>query len=117
MWFSKSSEELLKEFSTNSVTGLTSSEVEEKKKKYGLNKFATKKPKTKIQMFFSQLQDILIYILIVAGILSAVVGEVSDTIIIGIVILINAIVGMIQEAKAEKALDALKQLSTPKAIV
>ncbi|WP_291561569.1 MULTISPECIES: cation-translocating P-type ATPase [unclassified Clostridium] len=117
MWFSKSSEEVLKEFQTNSITGLTSKEVEEKKKQFGLNKFATKKPRTKIQMFFSQLQDILIYILIAAAILSAVVGEVSDTIIIGVVILINAIVGMVQEAKAEKALDALKQLSTPKAIV
>lgn len=117
MWFSKSSEEVLKEFQTNSITGLTSKEVEQKKKQFGLNKFATKKPRTKIQMFFSQLQDILIYILIAAAILSAVVGEVSDTIIIGVVILINAIVGMVQEAKAEKALDALKQLSTPKAIV
>lgn len=117
MWFNKSVEDLAANFNSNLDTGLSKSQVEQARAKYGLNKFATKKPKTKLQMFFAQLNDMMIYILIVAAILSAMVGEVSDTIIILIVILINAIVGMIQEAKAEKALDALKELSTPKALV
>lgn len=118
MYFNETSEEVVKKFNTNSVTGLTSSQVKEHTEKYGLNKLATKKAKTKLQLFLAQLNDILIYILIVAAVLSVVVGhEIGDAIIIGIVILVNAFVGMIQEAKAEKALDALKQLSTPKAIV
>ncbi len=118
MYFNDSSENVLRKFNTNEVTGLSTAQVKEMKEKYGLNKLATKKRKTKVQIFISQLNDILIYILIVAAILSIVVGkEFSDAIIIGIVILINATVGMVQESKAEQALDALKQLSTPKAIV
>ncbi|MEG1254792.1 cation-translocating P-type ATPase [Clostridium sp.] len=118
MYFNDSSEDVISNFNTNPTTGLTSAQVEEMKGKYGLNKLASKKKKTKVQLFFAQLNDILIYILIVAAILSVVVGkEFSDAIIIGIVILVNATVGMIQESKAEKALDALKELSTPKAIV
>lgn len=118
MYFNDSSENVLKSFNTDEKTGLTTNQVNELKEKYGPNKLASKKRKTKLQIFMSQLNDILIYILIVAAILSIVVGkEFSDAIIIGIVILINATVGMIQESKAEQALDALKQLSTPKAIV
>lgn len=117
MWFNKTTEDVLTLLNSNLDNGLSSEQVEDHKSKYGLNKFTTKKPKTKVQMFFAQLNDMMIYILLVAAILSAVVGETSDSIIILIVILINAIVGMIQEAKAEKALDALKELSTPKALV
>ena len=117
MWFKKSIGDVIKDLNSNLDIGLTSSQVTEQRAKYGLNKFSTKKSKTKLQMFFAQLNDIMIYILIIAAILSFLVGEVSDTIIIAIVILINAIVGMIQESKAEKALEALKELSTPKALV
>ena len=118
MYFNDSIDDVISKFNTNPDTGLTSSQVEEIRSKYGSNKLASKKKKTKVQLFFAQLNDILIYILIVAAILSVVVGkEISDAIIIGIVILVNATVGMIQESKAEKALDALKELSTPKAIV
>lgn len=118
MYFNDSIDDVIGKFNTNPDTGLTSSQVEEIRSKYGSNKLASKKKKTKVQLFFAQLNDILIYILIVAAILSVVVGkEISDAIIIGIVILVNATVGMIQESKAEKALDALKELSTPKAIV
>ncbi len=118
MYFNDSIDDVIGKFNTNPDTGLTSSQVEEIRSKYGSNKLASKKKKNKVQLFFAQLNDILIYILIVAAILSVVIGkEISDAIIIGIVILVNATVGMIQESKAEKALDALKELSTPKAIV
>lgn len=118
MYFNDSSEDVISKFNTNPSTGLTSTQVEEMKAKYGLNKLASKKKKTKIQLFMAQLNDILIYILIIAAVLSVVVAkEYSDAIIIAIVILVNATVGMVQESKAEKALDALKELSTPKAII
>ncbi|MEG2353453.1 MAG: cation-translocating P-type ATPase [Clostridium sp.] len=117
MWFSKKPEDILKELNTNPILGLTSSEVDSRKEKYGLNKLTSKKGKTIIQLFFAQLNDILIYVLIAAALISGFLGEISDAIIIAIVIIINAIVGIVQESKAEKALDALKELSTPKALV
>jgi len=117
MWFNKSTEDVLKELEVNSTTGLSEKEVIERREKYGLNELVTKKPKTLIRIFLSQLNNIMIYILIGATLISGFIGEISDAIIIGIVILINAIVGVIQESKAEKALDALKKLSTPKALI
>ncbi len=117
MFFNKTIEEVLKELDVNPVTGLSQKETELRKEKFGLNQLETKKPKTLLAMFFAQLNDILIYILIAAAIISALLGETSDAIIIAIVIIINATVGIIQESKAEKALDALKKLSTPKAVV
>jgi len=117
MFFNKTIEEVLKELGTNKVTGLSEKETELKREEFGLNQLTTKKPKTLISMFFAQLNDILIYILLAAAVISAILGETSDAVIIAIVIIINATVGIIQESKAEKALDALKKLSTPKAVV
>ena len=117
MFFNKSIEEVLKELDSNPITGLSQNQTELKREKFGLNQLAIKKPKTLIALFFAQLNDILIYILLAAAVISALLGETSDAIIIAIVIFINATVGIIQESKAEKALDALKKLSTPKAVV
>ncbi|MBW9145351.1 cation-translocating P-type ATPase [Clostridium sp. CM028] len=117
MFFNKTIEEVLKELGSNPLTGLSQKETALKREKFGLNELESKKPKTLISMFFSQLNDILIYILIAAAVISALLGETSDAVIIAIVIVINATVGIIQESKAEKALDALKKLSTPKAVV
>jgi Ca2+-transporting ATPase len=117
MFFNKTIEEALNELDASPITGLSEKETELRKEKFGLNQLASKKPKTLISMFFAQLNDMLIFVLIAAAIVSALLGEVSDAIIIAIVIIINATVGIIQESKAEKALDALKKLSTPKAVV
>lgn len=117
MWFSKTSETVLKELNSNISTGLSDEEAKKRLSEYGPNRLSTKKKKTLLQLFISQLADVMIYILFGAAIISAMVGEISDSIIILIVIFINAIIGVIQESKAEKALEALKELSTPKAIV
>lgn len=117
MWFNKTSEETLKELNVDSQLGLTLEEVKKRTEQYGPNKLNAKKQKSILKLFFEQLNDILIYILLAAAIVSGVLGEISDAIIIAIVIIINAVVGVIQEAKAEKALEALKQLSNPKALV
>ncbi|EHQ87795.1 calcium-translocating P-type ATPase, PMCA-type [Desulfosporosinus youngiae] len=117
MWFNQSTEDVLKELEVNSSTGLSENDVIKRRETYGLNELVTKKPKTLIRIFLSQLNNIMIYILIGAALISGFIGEISDAVIIGIVILINAIVGVIQESKAEKALDALKKLSTPKALI
>lgn len=117
MLYSKKIEEILDNFNTDPNNGLTSEEVQNRREKYGLNKLITQKKQTLLQMLISQINDILIYILIGAAIISAIVGEISDSIIIAIIIILNAVIGVIQESKAEKSLEALKSLSTPKAIV
>lgn len=117
MWFEKSNEEVLKELSTDQHNGLTSQEVEKRKEKYGLNMLEGKKPKTMMRMFFEQLNDPMIFILLGAALISGFMGEISDAVIIAVVIILNAVIGIIQESKAEKALDALKKMSTPKAVV
>jgi Ca2+-transporting ATPase len=117
MWFNKNLTEIYEELNIDPVKGLSKEEVEIRKNKYGLNKLAAKKKKSFLQLLFAQLNNILIYILLGAAIISALLGEISDAIIIFIVIVINAVVGLIQESKAEKALEALKKLSTPKAVV
>lgn len=117
MWFVKSKDEVIKELQVNALQGLASEDAKNRLSKYGENKLTAKKSKSLVQLFFAQLNDAMIYILLGAALISGILGEVSDAIIIAIVILINAIVGLIQESKAEKALEALKKLSTPKAIV
>lgn len=117
MWFNKSSEEIIKELSSNVINGLSSADAKLILKKNGPNKLQGKKKKSTFQLFLSQINDAMIYILLVAAVISAIVGEISDAIIILIVIFVNAIIGVIQESKAEKALEALKSMSTPKALV
>ena len=117
MWYKKSKNEILKELDLDEKNGLSSNEALRRLEKYGKNKLETKKKKTLFKQFLSQLKDVMIYILIIAAIISAFLGEISDALIILLVIIINAVIGVIQESKAEKALDALKELSTPKALV
>lgn len=117
MWFNKSSDEIINEFNSNILNGLSSEEAKIRLEKIGENKLTSKKKKTLVALFLSQLNDVMIYILIIAAIISVIMGEISDSIIILIVISINALIGVVQESKAEKALESLKKLSTPKAIV
>ena len=117
MWYKKSKNEILQELDVDEKNGLSSTEALIRLEKYGKNKLETKKKKTLFKQFLSQLKDVMIYILIIAAIISAFLGEISDALIILLVIIINAVIGVIQESKAEKALDALKELSTPKALV
>lgn len=117
MWYKKSKNEILKELDVDEKNGLSSNEALRRLEKYGKNKLVTKKKKTLFKQFLSQLKDVMIYILIIAAIISAFLGEISDALIILLVIIINAVIGVVQESKAEKALDALKELSTPKALV
>ncbi|MBS5969548.1 MAG: calcium-transporting P-type ATPase, PMR1-type [Clostridium perfringens] len=117
MWYKKSKNEILKELDVDEKNGLSSNEALRRLEKYGKNKLVTKKKKTLFKQFLSQLKDVMIYILIIAAIISAFLGEISDALIILLVIIINAVIGVVQESKAEKALDALKELSTPKVLV
>lgn len=116
-WYSKTIQEITEELSTNIESGLTSQEAENRLKQYGPNKFQEGEKTSIWKMLWEQINSILIWILIVAAIISAFVGEITDAIIIFIVIALNAIIGIVEESKAEKALEELKKMSTPKAIV
>ena len=116
-WFNKTVEEVEKELGTSADKGLNQNQVEESAKKYGLNELQEKKKDSLLKKFIEQFKDFSIIVLIIAAIVSGIVGVVegegiTDTIIILIVVFLNAIIGIIQESKAEKSLEALKKLSS-----
>lgn len=117
MWFSKSKDDVIKEFNTNPSTGLTTQEAKARLEKYGFNKLKGKPKKSLASLFFAQLKDMLIYVLLAAAVITIFIGEYVDSIIILLVVLINAIIGVAQEAKAEKAVEALQKMTTPKSLV
>lgn len=96
---------------------LTSSEVQQNREKYGLNELVEGKKKSMIQIFLEQFKDFLVIILIVAAVVSGILGDAESAIVILIVITINAILGTVQTVKAEQSLNSLKELSAPLAKV
>ncbi len=116
-WFYKNEEAIIEELNTDKEKGLSNSEVEEKRKKYGYNELKEGKKKSTFIKFLEQFKDFMIIILIIAAIISGIVGYIqgegiTDSIIIMIVVIANAIIGVMQENKAEKSLEALKKLSS-----
>ncbi len=115
-WFQREVKDVEKELNTNLEKGLTEEQVEQKRNQYGWNELQASKKKTLFQRFMDQFKDFSIIVLIIAAIVSGIVGisegeGITDTIIILIVVLVNAIIGVAQEAKAEKSLEALQKLS------
>ena len=117
MWYTKDMAKVATELATNTDTGLSSTEAKKRLEKFGTNEFSEHKKESIFKLFFEQINSLLIYILIGAAVISIVVGEYSDAAIIIFVILLNSVIGVIQESKAEKALEELKKMTTPKAIV
>ena len=116
-WFNKTFEETEKVLETDVNKGLSDSQVEKKREQYGTNELEAKKKKSIFVKFLEQFKDFMIIILIIAAIISGVVGVaegegITDTIIILIVVIVNAIIGVAQEQKAEKSLEALQKLSS-----
>ncbi|WP_330587910.1 cation-transporting P-type ATPase [Anaerocolumna sedimenticola] len=117
MWFSKPTDEICKELNVNPLTGLTSEEARMRLDKYGMNKLEGKPTKSLIFLFLAQLKDMLIYVLLGAAVITLFIGEYVDAVIIILVVILNAVIGVVQEAKAEKAVEALKQMTTPRSLV
>ena len=117
-WFSKSGEDVANFFETDMIKGLSSEQVEEKRSVYGTNEIVSKNKKSIAKMILEQFQDFMIIILIIAAVISGVVGQsngegFTDSIIILVIVILNAVIGVIQELKAQKSLESLKNLSAP----
>ena len=115
-WFNKEYKEVENELESNINNGLNSTKIEEKIDKYGYNEIQSKKKKPLILRFLEQFKDFMIIILIIAAIVSGIIGYIqgegiTDSIIILIVVVMNAIIGVAQENKAEKSLEALQKMS------
>jgi ATPase, P-type (transporting), HAD superfamily, subfamily IC len=117
MWFSKSHEEVIKDMEVDPTVGLTTQEAKNRLEKYGLNKLKGKPKKSFFALFFSQLNDMLIYVLLASAVITFLIKEYADSVIILFVVLLNAAIGVIQESKAEKAVEALQQMTTPRSLV
>lgn len=123
MWHTKNIKEVEKELRTNIKTGLGDKDVLIRQDEFGKNKIEEGKKESLLVKFINQFKDFMIIILIIAAIISAVVsylegtGDYFDSIIIIAIVLFNGLMGLIQEAKAEKSIEALKKMSAPVAKV
>ena len=123
MWHSSSVEEVSKNLKTNVNIGLSEDEAQKRFERYGPNNLKEKKKESIFVKFIKQFNDFMIITLIIAAIVSAVVSKLNgeadyiDSIIIVAIVVFNAIMGLVQEQKAEKSLEALKKMSAPNAKV
>lgn len=115
-WHQKKADEII-EVMNSSVSGLSSDEAQKRLAEYGPNELKEKKKKTPFMMFLNQFRDFMILVLIAAAVISGIIGEPSDTIAIAVIVILNAVIGFIQEYRAEKAMAALKKMSAPTATV
>lgn len=121
-FFNKKKSEILKELNVDPKKGLNDQEVSSRQEKYGLNQLRESKKKTLFMMFLDQFKDFLVIILIIAAAVSLIVGIIEgegliDGIIIIAIVILNAVLGVNQEQKANNALSALKKMSSPNAKV
>ena len=115
-WYKLSTDEVLQSLAS-CQEGLTAEEAAERLARYGANELKEKKKRTSLMMFLGQFNDFLIIVLIAAAAMAGLAGSPKDAIVILTVVVLNAIIGFIQEHKAEKAMAALKKMAAPSATV
>ncbi|MBT9537856.1 MAG: calcium-translocating P-type ATPase, PMCA-type, partial [Nitrospirae bacterium] len=115
-WHQKKASEII-EVMNSSVSGLSSDEAQKRLAEYGPNELKEKEKRTLFMMFLDQFKDFMILILIGAAIISGIIGEPADTIAIIVIVVLNAVIGFIQEYRAEKAMAALKKMAAQIATV
>jgi len=114
--YQKEINEVLKDLSS-SLQGLSSQEAMKRLETYGRNELTEKKKRTLFMMFLDQFKDFMILVLMGAAVISGMIGDFTDTIAIVIIVVLNAVIGFVQEYRAEKAMAALKQMASPTALV
>jgi len=116
-WHALSREQVLEKLDSGLGKGLSSQEASERQKKYGPNQLAEGKKTTFWQMVYDQLNNFVIIMLMVAAIISAIVGEPVDSAAIVAIVVLNTIMGVVQEGRAQEELEALKKMASPEAMV
>lgn len=116
-WYKQSSEEVISALNTDLESGLKTADVEANAAKYGPNELTEQKGKSFLSKLKDQFSDFLVLILIGAALVSVFVGEVQDAVVILAIVIVNAFLGLYQEGKAEKSLEALKKMASPNAKV
>ena len=110
-WFSLEAKQVVQELNSNLAEGLTVQEVNNRLQTHGPNALREEPPRSLFSLFMEQIMEPLVLILIVAAIISGALGEIGDTILILIIVILNAVLGVFQENKAEQALKALKAMT------
>lgn len=113
VWHAIETTQVLKELNTNTHSGLTENEIKSRLEKYGYNELKKEERISPVTIFINQFKNILIIILLIAIALSALIGEIVDAAIIGVIVIFCAVLGFIQEYRAERALEALKKMLSP----
>ena len=116
LWHQKTVDDVF-ETLNSSLGGLSSEEATKRLQEFGPNELTEKKKKTPFMMFLDQFKDFMIIVLIGAAIISGFIGELADTIAIIVIVVLNAVIGFVQEFRAEKAMAALKKMAAPSATV
>ena len=115
--YQQSIDEVVQYSKTDLKIGLSSPEVKKRLDEVGPNQLEEQKGRTPWDMFLGQFKDVLVLILLISALVSFILGEVSDAMVIAIILILNATLGVVQEYKAEKSLAALKKMTTPNALV
>jgi magnesium-transporting ATPase (P-type) len=116
-WHTLTPEEIKEQLNTNFEKGLSGEEISKRKEKYGLNELPKGKKQSEIKRFLLQFNNLLIYILLIAAVITALMDHWIDTWVILLVVVVNAIIGYIQEGKAEEALEGIRNMLSLHAIV
>lgn len=122
-WHTMSAEETLRTLQTDAQRGLTVKQVKQRQEEYGKNQLEQAKGKSLLRRFLSQFADFMVIILLIAAAISFATsllepeGDFVDPVIILLIVVVNAVIGVVQESRAQKAIDALKKLSAPHATV
>lgn len=116
-WYQVEIDEVLKEFKTDSKRGLADEIAAERLKEYGENIIQENNQRTLYEMFLEQFKNFLVIILLLAAIVSGIVGAVKDAVVISVIVILNAVLGVFQEYRAEESLQALRRMETPTARV
>jgi len=116
-WAARNQSEVVDMLDVKVEAGLRRTEVEKRLEEHGENRLSEQRRVSVIERFGAQFKNVLIYMLLVAAVVSGIVGEFADAIIIGVIVVLNAVIGVIQESRAEHALEALQKMASPKSLV
>ncbi|MGI6224914.1 MAG: calcium-transporting P-type ATPase, PMR1-type [Peptococcales bacterium] len=116
-WYNLAGFEVLEDFQVNPEQGLDSKEAMRRLELVGYNQLAEQKRTSPLKLFINQFKDFMVIVLLVATIISTILGEYADAITIMVIVIVNAILGFVQEYRAEKSMEALKKLIAPEALV